>query len=68
MDANYIITRLKNTRYQFPTAQDLQKRVQNLDDFTKTQLLSNLKTELFREKNIDIYEPLCTVMQRRRSA
>jgi len=68
MDANYIVKRLKDTRYQYATAQVLQERIQNLEYFKRMQLLASLKTELWKETNLDIYEPLCLVIQRRKSA
>ncbi|RYG39976.1 MAG: hypothetical protein EOO01_28405 [Chitinophagaceae bacterium] len=68
MESNYVISRLKSTRYKYATAQVLQERIQNMDYFQRMQLLANLKTELWRESNIDIYEPLCLVIQRRKSA
>lgn len=64
MDTNYVITRLKNTVYKFPTAEVLQKRIQNLGDMERQQLMSNLKIELWKERNVDIYEPLHEMMVR----
>lgn len=68
MDSTYIITRLRNTMYKFPVAKALRARVQNLDESTKVRLLSNLKTELCKERNLDIYEPLSEIVQYRRTA
>jgi hypothetical protein len=66
MDANYVITRLKNTRYKFPTAQVLKERISNMDPHQKQQLITSLKPHLWRGSNSDIYEPLYRLMQFRR--
>lgn len=68
MDSKYIITRLKSTPYKFPTAQLLRNRLMNLDESRRKHILLNLKAELCRECNIDIYEPLAQVVHTVRAA
>ncbi|HEY0045547.1 MAG TPA: hypothetical protein VGB44_02425 [Flavobacterium sp.] len=68
MDSNYIINRLKSTPFKFPTAELLRKRLENLEEAKRQQVVSNLKVELCRECNIDIYEPLSEVVHRLRAA
>ncbi len=68
MDSNYIINRLKSTPFKFPTAEVIRKRLENLEEVKRQQVLSNLKIELCRESNIDIYEPLAEVVHRLRAA
>ena len=68
MDSNYIINRLKSTPFKFPTAELLRKRLENLEEVKRQQVVSNLKMELCRECNLDIYEPLSEVVHRLRAA
>ncbi|RZJ35317.1 MAG: hypothetical protein EOO51_05385 [Flavobacterium sp.] len=68
MDANYVINRLKSTPYKFPTAEVLRQRLHNLSDPERAQILNSLKAELWKEKNIDIHEPLHDMMLRTRRA
>jgi hypothetical protein len=68
MDAQYIITRLKSSLYKYSTAEVLKIRLQNLKESDKQQVMSQLKIELWRECNLDIFEPLSEVMQRSRRA
>lgn len=58
MDANYIINRLKSTVYKYPTAQLMKNRLRNLDDFQRKEIVTRLKTELHKQRNADIHEPL----------
>ena len=58
MDSKYIIARLKSTPFKYPTADLLRSRLNNLEQDQRQQIISNLKFELCRECNTDIYEPL----------
>lgn len=58
MDLNYIIKRLKSTPYKYPTVELLRIRMNNLDERQKQQIISDLKLQLYKERNIDIQEPL----------
>jgi hypothetical protein len=64
MDSKYIITRLKSSPYKYPTADVLRVRLRNLEQDKKRQIVSNLKMELCRECNTDIYEPLFELLYR----
>ena len=64
MDSNYIITRLKSTPYKYPTVQLLRTRLQNLDDKQRDVLVSHLKIELNKHRNVDIHEPLSELLYR----
>lgn len=63
MDSTYIINRLKSARYQYPTVDFLRTRLRNLEDDTqRKQIISNLKIELWKERNVDIHEPLLDLL------
>jgi len=64
MDSNYIINRLKSTPYKYPTVELLRNRLKNLEENKKFEVLSILKKELWKEKNIDIHEPLIELLYR----
>ena len=64
MDSHYIVNRLKVARYKYPTAEVLKTRLINLDPNKRYQIVSNLKVELCKECNIDIYEPLFQLVHR----
>jgi hypothetical protein len=64
MDSDYIINRLKTTLYKYPTANLLRTRLQNLDEHRRSQIVSSLKIELCRERNVDIHEPLFELLYR----
>jgi len=64
MDSNYIINRLKSTVYKYPTAQLMQNRLRNLDESQRSEIVSNLKTELHKHRNADIHEPLFELLYR----
>lgn len=64
MDSNYIINRLKSTPYKYPTVELLRNRLKNLEETKKFEVLSILKQELWKEKNIDIHEPLIELVYR----
>ncbi len=64
MDSNYIINRLKSTPYKYPTVELLRNRLKNLGENEKFEVLSILKKELWKEKNIDIHEPLIELVYR----
>ena len=64
MDSNYIITRLKSTPFKYPTVELLRSRLKNLDENIRFEILSSLKKELWKEKNVDIYEPLIELVYR----
>ncbi|GEP51936.1 hypothetical protein FNO01nite_26080 [Flavobacterium noncentrifugens] len=66
MDSNYIINRLKSTLYKYPTVQLLKMRMGNLDDFSRSEVVRNLKTEFYKHCNTDIQEPLSELLQRSR--
>lgn len=58
MNSNYIINRLKTTLYKYPTVEILRKRLNNVDEITRDQIVSNLKKEVRKESNMDIQKPL----------
>lgn len=58
MDSNYIITRLKSTLFKYPTVELLRTRLKNLDENKRYEIISNLKKEVWKERNTDIHEPL----------
>lgn len=64
MNANYIIDRLKSTPFKFPTVALLQQRLRNLDEELKNDILSNLKKQIHKERNMDIKEPLSVLVYR----
>lgn len=64
MDSNYVINRLKSTLYKYPTVELLRTRLKNLDENKRYEVVSTLKTELWRERNVDIQEPLIELLYR----
>jgi len=64
MDSNYVISRLKSTPYKYPTVALLRSRLKNLDDSKRDEVVSDLRTELWRERNADIHEPLIELLYR----
>lgn len=64
MDSNYIISRLKSTLYKYPTVTVLQNRLANLDEEQKQAILSSLKKQINKERNLDIKEPLAMLVYR----
>ena len=58
MDSNYIINRLKTTPFKYPTVELLRSRLRNLDENSRFEILSSLKKEVWKERNLDIHEPL----------
>jgi hypothetical protein len=64
MDSNYIINRLKATRYKYPTVDVLRTRLQNIDEDQRFQIISNLKKEVMMERNMDIQQPLTELLFR----
>jgi hypothetical protein len=58
MDSDYIIYRLKSTPYKFPTLDLLKRRLNNLDNERKEQILISLKRQLYAERNMDIQQQL----------
>lgn len=62
MDSNYIISRLKSTPYKYPTVDLLRTRLRNLDEHKRYEIVSSLKTELWRARNVDIHEPLLELL------
>lgn len=64
MDSHYIINRLKSTPFKYPTMAILQTRLSNLDEESKSEILCNLKKQLYRESNMDIQVPLSTLVYR----
>lgn len=64
MDSNYIINRLKTTLYKYPTVELLRSRLRNLEESKRHEVIVSLKKEVWREKNIDIHEPLVELLYR----
>lgn len=64
MDSNYIINRLKSTPYKYSTVELLRSRLKNLEENIRYEVVGTLKKELWREKNIDIHEPLIELLYR----
>jgi len=64
MDSKYIINRLKTTPYKFPTVDLLRTRLKNLDEIERSEIVSNLKMEVYRHTNVDIQEPLMELLRR----
>ena len=64
MDSNYIINRLKTTPFKYPTVELLRSRLRNLDENARYEILSSLKKEVWKERNIDIHEPLIELVYR----
>ncbi|MNE92828.1 hypothetical protein D3C80_1906010 [compost metagenome] len=64
MDSNYIINRLKSTPYKYPTVDLLRSRLKNLEENKRFEVLSILRKELWKERNIDIHEPLIELLYR----
>lgn len=62
MDSNYIINRLKGTLYKYPTVDLLRTRLKNLEESKKQQIVSNLKIEVWKQRNTDIHEPLLELL------
>lgn len=64
MDSNYIITRLKSTPFKYPTVELLRSRLGNLDSEKRQEILSTLKKQIWKERNVDIQEPLLELVYR----
>lgn len=64
MDSDYIIKRLKLTPYKYYTVQLLRMRLSNLDKIHLDWLLLDLKMELYKHNNADIYDQLCEIIYR----
>jgi len=64
MDSNYIINRLKSTLYKYPTVDLMRNRLKNLDENKRQEIVLTLRKELWKEKNIDIHEPLIELLYR----
>jgi len=64
MDSNYIINRLKTTPYKFPTVSLIKDRLNNLDATKRHEVVSMLKLELWKARNVDIHEPLQELLLR----
>ena len=64
MDSNYIINRLKSTLYKYPTVELMRNRLKNLDENKRQEIVLTLRKELWKEKNIDIHEPLIELLYR----
>lgn len=62
MDSNYIINRLKGTPYKYPTVDLLRTRLRNLEEGKKNEIVSNLKIEVWKQRNTDIHEPLLELL------
>jgi hypothetical protein len=68
MDSNYIINRLKSTPYKYPTVDLLRTRLKNLEENKRHEIVSNLKVEVWKHRNVDIHEPLFELLYRKSSA
>ncbi len=64
MDSNYIVSRLKTSRYKYPTVQVIRERLKNLDETQRREVMAQLKIELWRSRNADIHEPLSELVYR----
>ena len=64
MDSNYIIGRLKATSYKYPTVDWLRTRLKNLEESKRTEVISNLKMEVWKERNTDIHDHLLELLYR----
>ncbi|MGK4569393.1 hypothetical protein [Flavobacterium sp. 3HN19-14] len=64
MDSNYVINRLKNTLYKYPTVELLRTRLKNVDADTRETIVHNLKIELWKHRNADIHEPLFELLHK----
>lgn len=64
MDSKYIINRLKSTPYKYPTVDLLRTRLRNVEENKRQEILYNLKIEAWKERNIDIHEPLLELLYR----
>jgi hypothetical protein len=62
MDSNYIIERLKSTPYKYQTVAVLQARLSKLDEELKEQILTSLKKQIYKERNLDIQQPLAELV------
>ena len=62
MDSNYIINRLKITPFKYPTVELLRTRLKNLDENKRHEIVSSLKIEVWRHRNVDIHEPLIELL------
>ncbi|MGV3697409.1 hypothetical protein [Flavobacterium sp.] len=68
MDSQYIIQRLKSTLYKYPTVDLLRTRLQNIDEYSREKIISSLKKEVQKERNMDIRQPLHELLFRSPSA
>jgi hypothetical protein len=68
MDSNYIIKRLKSTLYKYSTVDVLRMRLENTDELSRQQIISSLKKEVQKERNMDIQQPLHELLFRSRLA
>lgn len=64
MNSNYVINRLKTTLYKYSTVDVLRKRLDNIDERSRHEILTNLKKEIRKESNMDIQRPLFELLYR----
>ena len=65
MDSDYIIERLKSAPYKYATVELLRRRLDNMADYMRNQVIGKLKKELKKEENSDIYYLLADLLLRR---
>ena len=65
MDSDYIIERLKSAPYKYATVELLRRRLADMADYMRNQVIDKLKKELKKEENSDIYYLLADLLHRR---
>ncbi len=65
MDSDYIIERLKSAPYKYATVELLRRRLENMADYMRNQVIDKLKKELRKEENSDIYHLLVDLLNTR---
>lgn len=65
MDSDYIIERLKTAPYRYAALETLRRRLENMAEYMRNQILEKLKKELRKEENSDIYHLLVDLLNRR---
>lgn len=65
MDSDYIIERLKTAPYRYAAVEALRRRLENMADYMRNQIMDKLKKELRKEENSDISHLLADLLNRR---
>ena len=65
MDSDYIIDRLKSAPYRYATVETLRRRLSNMADYMRNQILDNLKKEIRKERNSDISHLIADLLYKR---